>query len=600
MLPATAGVSCTFEPRRVPVTMRCFFLMCWTAVILALGLGCTSDRTPSVSDDPDVVAAYQGGVVRRSEFDSFEYRELEEDPQVAVDDDRDWRAVNITEIVLHKILEGESPEDGPDPMRQSAIEKAVAGVMQAAMTQELGWNQLTATMKEVREQYDSHPEQYYDPEKLRLQHIYLRAEAADMPETEREEVRQKLEGIRQEILAGADFVEMARQHSQSASARAGGWMTLKADGDVFPAFAQAAWALEAQEVSEVIDTPTGFQLAKMIDRIPVIDREFEDVIEFARRRVLRSKLDAAKEEFIREAGPRYGLEQHYERLSDPFIPEDEVLITVGEKSYRFRDLTSELTEHYMVQLYNAYFPKVYKYLDEVTLNRVLVLEAERLGLSEREEVAAQIDTAVREVRYKRALYRRLQRKVSELPEAEIREYFQQNEKRYQTLRTTDLDVILLKPETEENLWQTLKRGEDMVRRIRAGEDFADLARAHSSHYSAANGGRMERLTNHGIARWVQPRVGFQAGINELAEGEVMDAVVAECYDPDRLRYFHVGVIIVRLVKSYPPEQQPFETVKEMARGSYMRRHFQRLETEVRQKILESIDLKIYFDHLPPI
>ena len=139
-----------------------------------------------------------------------------------------------------------------------------------------------------------------------------------------------------------------------------------------------------------------------------------------------------------------------------------------------------------------------------------------------------------------------------------------------------------------------------MRRIRAGEDFADLARAHSSHYSVANGGRMERLTNHGIARWVQPRVGFQAGLNELAAGEVMDAVVAECYDPDGLRYFYVGVIIARLVKSYPPEQQPFEAVKEMARGSYMRRHFQRLETEVRQEILESIDLKIYFDHLPPI
>jgi hypothetical protein len=80
----------------------------------------------------------------------------------------------------------------------------------------------------------------------------------------------------------------------------------------------------------------------------------------------------------------------------------------------------------------------------------------------------------------------------------------------------------------------------------------------------------------------------------------MDPVVAECYDPDLLRYIHAGVIILRNVRVYPPEPQPFEAVKDMVRTSYLRRHYRRLESEVRQEIMDSMDLEIYFDRLPAI
>jgi hypothetical protein len=237
-------------------------------------------------------------------------------------------------------------------------------------------------------------------------------------------------------------------------------------------------------------------------------------------------------------------------------------------------------------------------LDEVTVNRLLEKEAERLELSKREDVAALIEQATSDARYQTALQRRLQRKVSEMPEAEIKEYFTQNEKRYQTLGNRDLDVILLMPEPGEILWQTLKRGEALLERIRAGEDFAEIARAHSSHYSAANGGRMERLTAHGIARLVQPRI--HNNLKKLAEGEILDPFVGECYDPKSLQYLHTGIFIIRNVKLYPPVQKPFEEVEDLVRGSYLRRHNQPLEQEVKQEVLESVDLDIYFDRLPAI
>ena len=47
-----------------------------------------------------------------------------------------------------------------------------------------------------------------------------------MSAAEREVVRQRLEAIREEALAGADFAALVRQHSQSATAASGGLMSI--------------------------------------------------------------------------------------------------------------------------------------------------------------------------------------------------------------------------------------------------------------------------------------------------------------------------------------------------------------------------------------
>ena len=87
----------------------------------------------------------------------------------------------------------------------------------------------------------------------RLAFHILRAEDAELEPEKRKEIRNRLEEIRREILGGADFTEMIRRHSQADDADRGGMMTLKADARVFPAFADAVWALEIDEVSEVIE-----------------------------------------------------------------------------------------------------------------------------------------------------------------------------------------------------------------------------------------------------------------------------------------------------------------------------------------------------------
>jgi peptidyl-prolyl cis-trans isomerase C len=590
------------------VTRRCF---CGGSVslLLALGSACTGDSTGSGADDsppgPDssnVVAVYRGGVVHRAEFDRFEEKKTPkaQDIQIGEVEETDWRLSTIAEIVVRKVLEAEVAAVDPDPALQVAVQRSSNGILVAAMIDELGWERLAVTREECREYYDSHPDQYIDPKIARADHLFLRAEDAVLSPTERNAVRERLEGIRREVLSGADFTELIRQHSESDDASRGGVMTLKADADVFPAFAEAVWALEVGELSEVIDIPTGFQLVKMREIIPPVHREFETVVEFVRRKVLEEKKREARDDFVREAGERSGLERYYERLSDPLLADDEVLFVVGDTRFTFRDLCTELTPSLRPHLYSAHFPRIHEFLDEVVLNTLLLSEAERLQLSQRSEIAAQIEAATREIRYQRGLDARLQAKVSKVPDEELREFFRQNEQRFQTLRTQDLDVILVKPEEDEPFWATLRRAEDLVKRIRGGEDFSDLARAHSAHYSAANGGRLEGLTDAALVGMVPGRPAFRAELKKLAVGEVSDPMVAECYDTKALRYTRTGVLIARVVNDYPPEQKTFEEVRDAVLGNYLRVNFQRIEAEVRREILKNAAIEIDYENLPAI
>jgi peptidyl-prolyl cis-trans isomerase C len=538
-------------------------------------------------------------VVHRSEFDDYERPDSgSPDVQISDAEETDWRVSSITEIVIRKFLAEEVAAD--DPGLPAAVQQATTGVLIGAMRDAQGWDQLTVAPEELREYFDSHPEQYRDPKIARAEHIYLRAEDAVLAPEQRKAIRDRLEGIRQEILSGADFTEMIRLHSESDDADRGGVMTLKADARVFPAFAEAVWALEIGEVSEVIDIPTGFQLVKMKEIIPAAQQEFADMTEFIRRARLAEKTKEAQGEFVREAGERHGLERHYERLSDPHISEDDTLVVIGDVSYRFRDLRNELPQALRSHLYGAYFPEVHEYLDEVVLNLLLLKEAERLQLVEQEEIVAQVELAVAELRYQRALDTRLQKKAAEVPDDALREFYDQNKLRFKTLHKQDLDVILVKHEPDSPFWATLRRAEEIVGRIRAGEDFAELARAHSAHYSASNGGRMEGLTDTAVGDMVHGRPAFRAQLKKLAEGEVADPMVAEAYDRKKLRYTRTGVIIVRVVKVYPPEQAPFEEVRELVRSNYQRRNYQRFEAEIRDEVLAAAAIEIYFDNLPPI
>jgi peptidyl-prolyl cis-trans isomerase SurA len=140
-------------------------------------------------------------------------------------------------------------------------------------------------------------------QQTRARHILIRVnEVVSEPEA-----RHRIDSLRERLVNGADFAELARQYSQDGSAAKGGDLGWVNPGDTVPEFEQAMNALKDGELSPVVLSPFGMHL------IQVSERRQRDVSEerqrAAARQALRErKLDEAYQEYLRQLRSRVYVE----------------------------------------------------------------------------------------------------------------------------------------------------------------------------------------------------------------------------------------------------------------------------------------------------
>lgn len=128
-----------------------------------------------------------------------------------------------------------------------------------------------------------------------VRHILIRTNEV-VSETD---AKQRLSDLRERVVIGnADFAELARLHSEDASAARGGDLGWISPGETVPDFERAMDALQANEVSEPVRSPFGWHL------IQVLARRNEDLSAerqrmAARQAIRQRKAEEAYQEWIR-------------------------------------------------------------------------------------------------------------------------------------------------------------------------------------------------------------------------------------------------------------------------------------------------------------
>jgi peptidyl-prolyl cis-trans isomerase SurA len=113
------------------------------------------------------------------------------------------------------------------------------------------------------------------------------------------DAKNRLLQIRERLLNGASFADMARQYSNDSSASKGGDLGWVSPGETVPEFEHAMNALKPGQISQPVQTPFGFHL------IEVLARRDQDVTKerqrlLARQALRERKIEAAKEEWLRQ------------------------------------------------------------------------------------------------------------------------------------------------------------------------------------------------------------------------------------------------------------------------------------------------------------
>lgn len=120
----------------------------------------------------------------------------------------------------------------------------------------------TFTEEELREAYEGRSRQA----RIEARHILLSLPEG-ATEAQRDSVEELARSLRQRARAGEDFGELARQYSDDAgSASRGGDLGTFGRGEMVPAVEEAAFALDAGEISEPVETPYGLHLIQVRSR----------------------------------------------------------------------------------------------------------------------------------------------------------------------------------------------------------------------------------------------------------------------------------------------------------------------------------------------
>ena len=248
-----------------------------------------------------------------------------------------------------------------------------------------------------------------------------------------------------------------------------------------------------------------------------------------------------------------------------FATVDDAVITIGEYAEALREGARHTFYH--AQPPEGELAAFQQRVAQALIDRrLLVAEAGRRGLSpDNASVQESLGRAaaggadaetlaqLRQRLEEESLIERLEaqaRSVPEPTEAAVRAYYQEHPDLFTEPAQLRLSVILLRvePSAGSAAW-TAARDEaaDLLRRVRAGADFAELARLHSGDGSAAQGGDMGYLHQGMLAPEIE-----QAAL-PLQPGDLAEPVtVLE------------GVVLARLDDRREARLSPFEAVAERA------------------------------------
>ena len=121
------------------------------------------------------------------------------------------------------------------------------------------------TDKEINEFYQKNKDKFKVPEAVHVRHILV-AKAPGDDEKIKAEKKAKVEDLRRQLLAGANFAEIAKRNSDCPSKETGGDLGVFARGEMVKEFENAAFSQEVNAIGPVVETEYGFHIIQVLER----------------------------------------------------------------------------------------------------------------------------------------------------------------------------------------------------------------------------------------------------------------------------------------------------------------------------------------------
>jgi peptidyl-prolyl cis-trans isomerase C len=251
-------------------------------IILAL-IGPGSLAFGQGSDQDRVRAKFAGEEIRQSDIEFF-VSQLPDKVRAAPREQIEPLVVDelINTRLVARLARSAGTQDNEDYKRQ--VEDAAARILQTVYL--AGQIQERMTEERLDKAYEVFVAENPPTEQIRASHILV-------------EAKESAQAIVAEVRSGGDFAEVARRESTGPSASAGGDLGFFEKGQMVPTFAEAAFALEVNEVSDPVQTQFGWHIIKLANRRqtppPSLDEVREELTQRLTGEIMGEVLSEARE-----------------------------------------------------------------------------------------------------------------------------------------------------------------------------------------------------------------------------------------------------------------------------------------------------------------
>lgn len=244
-----------------------------------------------------ILASFREQTITLGEFNQI-WEEVPEDYKLQLD-----KSLVLDQMISEKLLIQEAKymglEEDNDVLEQ--IKKITEQILVQVLIEREILDKIKVNDEEVLEYYEQNKDGFTEKEQVHLYNILL-------------ETEEEAQDVLEQLEAGGDFSEIAIEKSAGPSATQGGDLGYLTRGTIIPEIEEVVFALELEELSEVIKTDFGFHILKITEKKPETVKALEEVKEDIIQTLLPDKQKEAFENFLEELKSKSEIEINEEAL----------------------------------------------------------------------------------------------------------------------------------------------------------------------------------------------------------------------------------------------------------------------------------------------
>ena len=166
---------------------------------------------------------------------------------------------------------------------------------QEVISKEVG-GRLDIGSDEIKQYYDAHKQDFNRPEQVALSELFLSTDGKSPEEVEA--VRTKAEDLHNRLVKGEDFSALAKRYSEGSTAQQNGDLGEFERGQLSKQLEDAVFTMDKGQFTDVIQTKTGFEILKVIDRFQAGLQPLEKVSGEISSILYKQKMDPAMRTYL--------------------------------------------------------------------------------------------------------------------------------------------------------------------------------------------------------------------------------------------------------------------------------------------------------------